>query len=90
MVRDIEYELKAGRGRREVTNRLIQYNDVQNNMSNLLEMTYSQIYQYQYFEETQGVTSHTKVACMNAKNLTGLDGLETQRNTIECLKLDSC
>jgi len=63
-------------------------------MSNLLDMTFSLIYQYQYFEGTRGVTSHTTVACivtaMNTQNLTGPDGLDTQRNTIESLRLDSC
>ena len=49
-------------------------------MSSFLDMTCSLIYQYQYFEESQGVTSHMTVACivsvMKTQNLTGLDGLE--------------
>jgi len=93
MIRNTDYKLKDGRGRREVTNWFIRYNDVQNNTSSLLDMTCSLIYQYQYFEETQGVSSHTTIACMvtvmKTQNLTGLDGLEILQNALDWIAVNA-
>ena len=91
MIRNTEYELKAGRGRREVTNSFIRYSDVQNNMSSLLGVTCSLIYQYQHIEEkTRCHILHDSSLHSHCHENPKSHRSRWLGNATECLRLDSC